>query len=104
MKNLGMFRFQPCAFPGCHDGDGGAWSEVGVAGLCGGHSTQYTATVALPSLRVEGTNQLRHEFRHKACCEVIGEWKPWQSGEIRSDRARAGPVKPIPADLEQLCQ
>src|ERR1700674_2855539 len=61
MKNLGMFGFQSCAFPRSHDYDGGAWSAVGMRVLNDGHSTQYTATVAMPSSRVKGTNQLRHE-------------------------------------------
>jgi len=56
-----MFGFEPCAFPRCHDCDGGAGSAVGVTVLGGGHPTQYTATVVMPSPRVEGTNQLRHE-------------------------------------------
>src|ERR1700693_2097125 len=61
MKNLGMFGFQPCAFACPHDCDGDAGWAVGMTVLCGGHSTQYTATVALPSSRVKGTNHLRHE-------------------------------------------
>src|SRR5438876_2453081 len=67
MKNLWMLGFQPCAFSRCHDCDGGAGSAVGMTDLGGGHSTQYTATVALPSLRVEGANQLRHESGPSVC-------------------------------------
>src|SRR5437016_2370528 len=83
VQYLGVFGFEPCAFSRCHDGDGDARSTVGVIVLGGGHSTQYTATVALPSSRVEGANQLRHESVAQACSEVIAAWMPWPPGEIR---------------------